>query len=180
MPRTFGDAIIHEGHFDYAVNVDTPLSTHPNRKMSPQEEAIGKWIAENLVEDGATLQMGIGNIPDAVLAQLHNHKDLGIHSEMFAGGVVDLVKKGCVTNDKKVIHRGRIVGSFLVGTKELYDFVDNNPFIEMLEINYVNDTKIVSQNPKMTAINSCIEVDLTGQICSDSIGTRMYSGQQRT
>lgn len=176
MPRTFGDAIIHEGHFDYAVNVDTPLSIHPHRKMSPQEEAIGKWIAENLVEDGATLQMGIGNIPDAVLAQLHNHKDLGIHSEMFAGGVVDLVKKGCVTNDKKIIHRGRIVGSFLVGTKELYDFVDNNPFIEMLEINYVNDTKIVSQNPKMTAINSCIEVDLTGQICSDSIGTRMYSG----
>lgn len=177
MPRTFGDAIIHEGHFDYAVEVDVPLSIHPHRKMSPQEEAIGKFVAENLVEDGATLQMGIGNIPDAVLAQLHNHKDLGIHSEMFAGGVVDLVKKGCVTNDKKIIHRGRIVGSFLVGTKELYDFVDNNPFIEMLEINYVNDTKIVCQNPKMTAINSCIEVDLTGQICSDSIGTRMYSGQ---
>lgn len=156
--------------------------------------AIGTWIAENLVEDGATLQMGIGNIPDAVLAKLHFHKDLGIHSEMFAGGVVDLVKKGCVTNDKKIIHRGRIVGSFLVGTKELYgnywlsgrfkfnsnilavDFVDDNPFIEMLEINYVNDTKVISQNPKMTAINSCIEVDLTGQICSDSIGTRMYSG----
>lgn len=164
MPRTFGDAIIHQGHFDFAVNVDTPLSIHPHRKMSPQEEAIGKWIAENLVEDGATLQMGIGNIPDAVLAQLHNHKDLGIHSEMFVAGVVDLVKKGCVTNDKKKIHRGRIVGSFLVGNQELYDFVDNNPFIEMLEINYVNDTKVVCQNPKMTAINSCIEVDLTGQV----------------
>lgn len=114
--------------------------------------------------------MGIGNIPDAVLAKLHNHKDLGIHSEMFASGVVDLVKKGCVTNNKKIIHRGRIVGSFLVGSKQLYDFVDNNPFIEMLEINYVNDTKIICRNPKMTAINSCIEVDLTGQVCSDSIG----------
>ncbi|CAO1438142.1 unnamed protein product [Diamesa serratosioi] len=176
MPRTFGDSIIHQSHFDAAVNVDTPLPAHPNRKMTPQEEAIGKWVAENLVEDGATLQMGIGNIPDAVLAQLHNHKDLGIHSEMFAGGIVDLVKKGCVTNDQKKIHRGRIVGSFLVGTKDLYDFVDNNPFIEMLEINYVNNVGIVAQNPKMTAINSAIEVDLTGQVCSDSIGQRMYSG----
>lgn len=95
---------------------------------------------------------------------------MGIHSEMFASGVVDLVKKGCVTNNKKIIHRGRIVGSFLVGSKQLYDFVDNNPFIEMLEINYVNDTKVICRNPKMTAINSCIEVDLTGQVCSDSIG----------
>lgn len=176
MPRTFGDGIIHQSHFDAAVNVDAPLPDHPHRKMSPQEEAIGKWIAENLVDDGATLQMGIGNIPDAVLAQLHNHKDLGIHSEMFASGVVDLVRKGCVTNNKKVIHRGRIVGSFLVGSRQLYDFVDNNPFIEMLEINYVNDTKVVCRNPKMTAINSAIEVDLTGQVCADSIGTRMYSG----
>ncbi|NJI29872.1 4-hydroxybutyrate CoA-transferase, partial [Aeromonas veronii] len=140
------------------------------------ETKIGKLIAENLVEDGATLQMGIGNIPDAVLNALHNHKDLGIHSEMFAGGVVDLVRKGCVTNDKKTFHRGRIVGSFLIGTKKLYDFVDNNPFIEMLEINYVNNVGIVARNPKMTAINSAIEVDLTGQVCADSIGTRMYSG----
>lgn len=176
MPRTFGDGTIHQSHFDAAVNVDVPLPDHPHRKMSPEEEAIGKWIAENLVDDGATLQMGIGNIPDAVLAKLHNHKDLGIHSEMFASGVVDLVNKGCVTNNKKIIHRGRIVGSFLVGSKQLYDFVDNNPFIEMLEINYVNDTKVICRNPKMTAINSCIEVDLTGQVCSDSIGTRMYSG----
>lgn len=176
MPRTFGDGTIHQSHFDAAVHVNDPLPDHPNRKMTPQEEAIGKWIAENLVDDGATLQMGIGNIPDAVLAKLHNHKDLGIHSEMFASGVVDLVAKGCVTNNMKKIHRGRIVGSFLVGSKQLYDFVDNNPFIEMLEINYVNDTKVVCQNPKMTAINSCIEVDLTGQVCSDSIGTRMYSG----
>ncbi|ETN60354.1 4-Hydroxybutyrate CoA-transferase [Anopheles darlingi] len=176
MPRTFGDSIIHESHFDFAVNVDIPLPEHGGHAMSEVETKIGKLIAENLVEDGATLQMGIGNIPDAVLNALHNHKDLGIHSEMFAGGVVDLVRKGCVTNDKKTFHRGRIVGSFLIGTKKLYDFVDNNPFIEMLEINYVNNVGIVARNPKMTAINSAIEVDLTGQVCADSIGTRMYSG----
>lgn len=176
MPRTFGDSIIHESHFDYAVNVDIPLPAHAHKEMSATETKIGNLIAENLVEDGATLQMGIGNIPDAVLNALHNHKDLGIHSEMFAGGVVDLVNKGCVTNDKKTYHRGRIVGSFLIGTKKLYDFVDNNPFIEMLEINYVNNVGIVARNPKMTAINSALEVDLTGQVCADSIGTRMYSG----
>jgi acyl-CoA hydrolase len=176
MPRTFGDAIIHQSHMDYAVEVNAPLPDHPNKPLSPEEEAIGKHIAENLVDDGATLQMGIGNIPDAVLKLLHNHKDLGIHSEMFANGVVDLVNKGCVTNDKKTYHRGRIVGSFLVGNKKLYDFVDNNPFIEMLEINYVNSVPIIARNPKMTAINSAIEVDLTGQVCADSIGTRMFSG----
>ncbi|XP_063703436.1 4-hydroxybutyrate coenzyme A transferase [Culicoides brevitarsis] len=177
MPRTFGDGIIHQSHFDFAVNIDTPLPEHGTSKPSSEVETkIGKLIAENLVEDGATLQMGIGNIPDAVLNALHNHKDLGIHSEMFAGGVVDLVAKGCVTNNNKIIHKGRIVGSFLIGTKKLYDFVDNNPFIEMLEINYVNNTSIVARNPKMTAINSAIEVDLTGQVCSDSIGTRMFSG----
>ena len=176
MPRTYGDAIIHHSHWDYAVEVDTPLPQHGGKGMSDVEEKIGQLIAENLVDDGATLQMGIGNIPDAVLNALHNHKDLGIHSEMFAGGVVDLVAKGCVTNDKKTIHRGRIVGSFLIGTQKLYDFVDHNPFIEMLEINYVNNTSVIAKNPKMTAINSAIEVDLTGQVCSDSIGTRMYSG----
>lgn len=177
MPRTFGDGIIHQSHFDFAVNVDSPLPQgHHNKEPSENETRIGNLIAENLVENGATLQMGIGSIPDAVLAALHNHQDLGIHSEMFAGGVVDLVKKGCVTNNKKRIHKGRIVGSFLIGPQKLYDFVDNNPFIEMLDIYYVNRTNIIAQNPKMTAINSCIEVDLTGQICSDSIGTRMFSG----
>uniref|UniRef100_A0A1L8E100 Putative acetyl-coa hydrolase n=1 Tax=Nyssomyia neivai TaxID=330878 RepID=A0A1L8E100_9DIPT len=176
MPRTFGDAIIHQSHFDYAINIDTPLPQHGGKGSNPVETKIGQLIAENLVDDGATLQMGIGSIPDAVLSALHNHKDLGIHSEMFADGVVDLVKNGCVTNNNKVIHKGRIVGSFLIGTQKLYDFVDNNPFIEMLEINYVNKVGVIAQNPKMTAINSAIEVDLTGQVCSDSIGTRMYSG----
>ncbi|CAH1378955.1 hypothetical protein MTP99_002711 [Tenebrio molitor] len=176
MPRTFGDSIIHISHIDVAVKVNSPLPQHGGRPPTEVESKIGNLIAENLVEDGATLQMGIGNIPDAVLAALTNHKDLGIHSEMFAGGVVDLVEKGCVTNNRKTMHKGRIVGSFLIGTQKLYDFVDNNPFIEMLAIDYVNNTSVVARQPRMTAINSCIEVDLTGQVVSDSIGTRMYSG----
>lgn len=176
LPRTFGDGIIHISHIDYAVKVDTPLPTHGGKPPTEIEAKIGKNIAENLVDDGATLQMGIGSIPDAVLAGLTNHKDLGIHSEMFAGGVIDLVNRGCVTNSRKSIHRGRIVGSFLIGTQDLYDFVDNNPFIEMLVVDYVNSTSVIAKQPRMTAINSCIEVDLTGQISSDSIGTRMYSG----
>lgn len=129
MPRTFGDSIIHKSHFDFATCIDEPLPGHGKKQQTEQETRIGQLIAENLVEDGATLQMGIGNIPDAVLTALHNHKDLGIHSEMFADGVVDLVKNGSVTNAMKTIHKGRIVGSFLIGTKKLYDFVDNNPFI---------------------------------------------------
>ncbi|KAJ8942764.1 hypothetical protein NQ314_009975 [Rhamnusium bicolor] len=176
LPRTFGDGIIHISHIDYAVKVDTPLPAHAGLPPTDIETQIGKIIAENLVDDGATLQMGIGSIPDAVLAALTNHKDLGIHSEMFASGVIDLVNKGCVTNNRKTMHKGRIVGSFLIGTQALYDFVDNNPFIEMLVVDYVNNTGIIARQPQMTAINSCIEVDLTGQISSDSIGTRMYSG----
>lgn len=176
MPRTFGDGIIHSSHFDAAIEVDTPLPQHGGKDPTEVETKIGKLIAENLVEDGATLQMGIGTIPDAVLNALHNHKDLGIHSEMFANGVVELVRKGAVTNSKKKHHQGRIVGSFLIGNQQLYDFVDNNPFIEMLVVDYVNKVPIIARNPKMTAINSCIEVDLTGQVCSDSIGTRFYSG----
>ncbi|XP_047513051.1 4-hydroxybutyrate coenzyme A transferase [Pieris napi] len=176
VPRTFGDAIIHISHVDYAVQDHIPLPEHGGKGGSPEEMKIGQLIGDNLVEDGATLQMGIGSIPDAVLSSLKNHKDLGIHSEMFSVGVIDLVKRGCVTNNRKKVHKGRIVGSFLVGNQELYSFVDNNPFIEMLEIDYVNNTHIVSLQPNMTAINSCIEVDLTGQVCADSIGTRMYSG----
>ncbi|XP_078052945.1 succinyl-CoA:acetate/propanoyl-CoA:succinate CoA transferase isoform X2 [Augochlora pura] len=176
MPRTFGDAIIHVSHLDFAVEHHKPLPVHPVKAPSKEEQQIGRNIAENLVVDGATLQMGIGSIPDAVLSELKNHKDLGIHSEMFSDGVVELVNKGCITNNKKTMHKGRIVGSFCVGSEKLYDFMHNNPFIEMLVVDYVNDPKIVAKQPNMTAINSCIEVDLTGQICSDSIGPRMYSG----
>ncbi|XP_060824400.1 4-hydroxybutyrate coenzyme A transferase-like isoform X2 [Bombus pascuorum] len=176
MPRTFGDAIIHVSHLDFAVEHHKPLPVHPVKPPSKEEQQIGKYIAENLVVDGATLQMGIGSIPDAVLSLLTSHQNLGIHSEMFSDGVVELVKKGCITNNRKTMHKGRIVGSFCVGSEKLYDFMNNNPFIEMLVVDYVNDPKIIAKQPNMTAINSCIEVDITGQICSDSIGTRMYSG----
>lgn len=176
MPRTFGDGIIHVSHFDYAIKHDEPLPDHAPGPLGEEDCKIAKLIAENLVEDGATLQMGIGGLPDAVLNALTNHKNLGIHSEMFAGGVIDLVNKGAITNNNKTIHQGKIIGSFLIGPQKLYDFVDNNPFVEMLRVDYVNNVGVISQNPKMTAINSAIEVDLTGQVCSDSIGTRMYSG----
>lgn len=129
MPRTFGDAIVHQSHFDFAAHVDEPLPSHATKPPKAYETKIGQLIAENLVTDGATLQMGIGSIPDAVLLALQNHKDLGIHSEMFSDGVVTLVERGCITNAKKTIHRGRIVASFLIGSRKLYDFVDNNPFI---------------------------------------------------
>lgn len=176
MPRTFGDSIVHISHIDYAVKVDADLPAHGNAAMSDIETKIGKLIADNLVENGATLQMGIGSIPDAVLASLKNHKDLGIHSEMFADGVIDLVELGAVSNSNKTKHPGRLVGSFLIGSKRLYDFVNDNPYVEMLVVDYVNNTRVISQQPKMTAINSCIEVDLTGQVVADSIGTRMFSG----
>lgn len=176
MPRTFGDALVHKSHLDFAVEHHEPLPTHGVKEPSQAEKQIGKNIADNLVENGATLQLGIGSIPDAVLASLSGHKDLGIHSEMFSDGVVDLVNKGCITNSQKKMHCGRIVGSFCVGSQKLYDFMHDNPFIEMLAVDYVNDPRIIAKQPKMTAINSCIEVDITGQICSDSIGTRMYSG----
>ncbi|KAK9502096.1 hypothetical protein O3M35_012691 [Rhynocoris fuscipes] len=176
MPRTFGDSIIHQSHFDYAVKVNQPLPQHGGGKGSPEENQIGKIIAENLIRDGATLQMGIGSIPDAVLALLGDYKDLGIHTEMFSEGVIGLVEKGAITNNLKPIHTGKIVSSFLIGTQRLYDFINNNPMILMKEVQYTNSTAIIRMHPKMTAINSCIEVDLTGQVVSDSIGTRMYSG----
>ena len=133
MPRTFGDALIHKSHLDFAVLHDDPLPAHAVKEPSKEEQLIGKHIAENLVENGATLQLGIGSIPDAVLSQLKNHKDLGVHSEMFSDGVVDLVNLGCITNNQKKNHQGRIVGSFCVGTQKLYSFMDNNPFIGMFQ-----------------------------------------------
>lgn len=129
MPRTFGDASIHVSHLDFAVEHHTPLPVHPVKPPSKEEQQIGKYIAENLVENGATMQMGIGSIPDAVLSLLDNHKNLGIHSEMFSDGVVDLVNKGCITNNCKPMHKGRIVGSFCIGSEKLYDFMHDNPFI---------------------------------------------------
>lgn len=176
LPRTQGDALIHTSHFDALVKGEIELPEHQPPKLGDVENAIGKHIADNLVEDGATLQMGIGAIPDAVLAQLTNHKDLGVHSEMFSDGLVNLVKTGAVTNRLKKICTGRILASFAVGTRSLFDFMNDNPFLVMKTIDFVNKEFNIAQNPKVTAINSCIEVDLVGQVCSDSIGTRVYSG----
>lgn len=176
MPRTFGDASIHTSHIDYMWHNDAPLYNLRDRTIGPVEDAIGKLIATELVRDGATLQMGIGGIPDAVLRYLTNHKDLGIHSEMFSDGIIDLVYKGVITGSKKTIHPGRITGGFAVGTKNLYAFMNDNPGIVMRDIAFVNSIANIVREPSMTAINSAIEVDITGQVCADSIGTRIFSG----
>lgn len=175
MPRTHGDALLHSSQIHYLVEHDEPIAEHPHGTPTDVQMAIGRNVA-GLVEDGATLQMGIGAIADAVLAALTGHKELGIHTEMFSDGVIDLVQKGIITNEKKQIHPGKIVATFVIGTRRLYDFVDDNPFIQMLDAAYVNDTAVIRRNPKVTAINSAIEVDLTGQVCADSIGSRLYSG----
>ena len=175
MPRTHGDGLIHISHIDSAVVVDDPLPEFPAGELSEQDLAIGRNVAQ-LVEDGATLQMGIGGIPNAVLAALGNHKNLGIHTEMFSDGAIDLIEKGVVNNERKRIHPGKVVGAFAMGTRRLYDFIDDNPQVVMLDVAYVNDTAVIRRNPKVTAINSAIEVDLTGQVGADSMGTRMYSG----
>ncbi|RDV14030.1 acetyl-CoA hydrolase/transferase family protein [Pontibacter diazotrophicus] len=176
MPRTHGDALIHTRRFDALVEVNEPLpEVDYSQKISSAEEKIGKYIAE-MVDDGATLQMGIGGIPDAVLGYLTNHQRLGIHTEMFSNGILPLVEKGVITNEHKKKHPGRIATGFIVGNRQLYDFVDDNPLITMLRTDYVNDVTVIRTNPKMTAINSAIEIDLTGQVVSDSIGTYQYSG----
>ena len=175
MPRTHGDGIIHKSAIDFGIEVDDPLPEHEPAVLTELELKIGRHCAE-LIDDGATLQMGIGSIPDAVLASLQNHKDLGVHTEMFSDGLIPLIESGIVNNSNKRIHPNRTVSSFLVGTRKLYDFVDDNPNLAMLDCAYVNDTAVIRRNPKVTAINSAIEVDLTGQVCADSIGIRQYSG----
>lgn len=175
MPRTHGDGLLHTGEIAYAVDVDDPLPEVRPHELSAAEVAIGRHCA-GLVEDGATLQMGIGAIPDAVLAALTNHKDLGVHTEMFSDGLIPLIESGVINGERKRIHPGKVVSSFVMGTRKLYDFIDDNPYIAMLDIAYVNDTAVIRRNPKVTAVNSAIEVDITGQVCADSIGTRLYSG----
>lgn len=175
MPRTIGDALVHIDDIDFLVEVDEPLHQVQMPVLTETDRSIGRYIAE-MIEDGATLQMGIGSIPNAVLASLGNHKDLGIHTEMFSDGLIPLVESGVVNGRKKAKHPGKIVSGFVMGTQRLYDFIDDNPQVLMLDIAYVNDTSVIRRNPKVTAINSAIEVDLTGQICADSIGTRQYSG----
>lgn len=175
MPRTFGDGILHVSEIDYLVDIDMEIHGHGMAAITPEEAKIGEYVA-SLIEDRSTLQMGIGSIPNAALAKLGNHKDLGLHTEMFSDGVIDLIENDVINCNFKGVNRGRALATFLVGSKRLYDFVDNNPFIEMRESSYVNDTAIIRQNPRMVAINSAIEVDVTGQVCADSIGAKMYSG----
>ncbi|NMH25416.1 acetyl-CoA hydrolase/transferase family protein [Flavobacterium solisilvae] len=175
MPRTFGDGILHVSEINYLVEVNLPIHEHPVAAFSKEEEKIGEYVA-SLIEDKSTLQMGIGSIPNAALSKLKNHKDLGLHTEMFSDGVIDLIESDVINCNYKGTLRGRALATFLIGSKRLYDFVNDNPFIEMKESSMVNDTARIRKNPKMVAINSAIEVDLTGQVCADSIGAKMYSG----
>ena len=175
MPRTFGDGILHESEIDYLVAVNEPIFGHEPTSFSKEEEKIGEYVA-SLIEDRSTLQTGIGSIPNAALSKLTNHKDLGLHTEMFSDGVIDLIESDVINCNYKGTLRGRVLATFLIGSKRLYDFVSDNPFIEMKESSMVNDTARIRKNPKMVAINSAIEVDVTGQVCADSIGANMYSG----
>jgi acyl-CoA hydrolase len=175
MPRTHGDGIIHEEDVDFFVECGDELPELANRPLSDQVRAIGRHCAE-LVDDGACVQVGIGGIPQATVLALGDHQRLGIHTEMLTDGVVDLVERGVVTGEMKRIHPGKIVASFALGTRRLYDFMDDNPSVAMLDVAYTNDTAVIRRNPKVTAINGAIEVDLTGQVVSDSIGDRIHSG----
>ncbi len=181
MPRSLGDSFIHISKIDYIVEIDEEIAELPQgeRDAPPEVTEVNMKIARNiadLIEDGSTLQMGIGAIPDYVLKFLSDRKGLGIHSEMFSDGTIDLVEKGIITNEMKTLHPGKIVAGFVLGTKKLYNFIDNNPMIEFHRQEYVNDPFVIAKNYKMVAINSAIEIDITGQVCSDSIGTRLYSG----
>jgi len=176
MPRTHGDGMIHTDRFAKMVFHEAPLPEESyTSKIGENELKIGKYIAE-MIEDGSTLQMGIGTIPDAVLSLLGNHKNLGVHTEMMSDGVIDLIEKDVINNRQKKIHPNKSVTSFALGSRKLYDYVDDNPSTVFLDIDYVNNPSVISRNPKVVAINSAIEVDLTGQVCSDSIGSRQYSG----
>ncbi|MCF8260586.1 MAG: 4-hydroxybutyrate CoA-transferase [Melioribacteraceae bacterium] len=181
MPRGLGNSFIHINKINYIVEHNEPLMELPQVDPNATKEVldvydnIGKNVSE-LIEDGSTLQMGIGAIPDSVLKYLKNKNDLGIHTEMFSDGIIDLVEEGIVTGEKKTLHPGKIIAGFVLGTKRSYDFIDNNPVFEFHPQEYVNDPFVIAQNDKMVAINSAIEIDLTGQVCSDSIGTKFYSG----
>ncbi|MEX2660980.1 MAG: acetyl-CoA hydrolase/transferase C-terminal domain-containing protein, partial [Vicinamibacterales bacterium] len=175
MPRTHGNTLLHIDRVSAFVRTDRPLATHAPRPGTAVENAIGEHAAK-LVPDGATLQMGIGGIPDAVLRRLFDKHDLGIHTEMFSDGVVDLAQAGVITNRRKQLHPGRMITSFVLGSQRVYDFVDDNPFVEFHPCDHTNDTARIRRNDRVVAINSALEIDLSGQVCADSIGFRVYSG----
>lgn len=175
MPRTLGDSFIHVSQIDYFVMVDYLLpEIHPEPTTTVQEQ-IARHIAE-LVPDGATLQTGIGGIPDAVLRHLTNHKNLGIHTELFSDGVMDMIERGVITCAAKTLHPGKVVAGFVLGTQKLYRYIHDNPIVELHPTEYVNDPFIIAQNERMVSINSALEVDITGQVCADSVGPILYSG----
>ena len=176
MPRSLGDCSIHASRLTHVVEVDRPIRELPGAgRVGPAARAIGGHVA-SLIENGSTLQMGIGEIPDAVLMFLGEKRDLGIHTEMFSDGVVDLFERGVITGEAKTLHRGKIVASFVLGSKRTFDFLDNNPVVEFHPSDYVNDPFVIAQNERMVAINSALAVDLTGQVCADSLGCAIYSG----
>jgi acyl-CoA hydrolase len=175
MPRTLGDVFIHVSRVDKIVECSEPLLEYCPTASSEVEERLAEFIAP-MIEDGATLQLGIGGIPDAVLARLEGKQHLGIHSEMVSDGVMKAVEKGIITNLKKTLHPNKAVSTFVLGSKQLYEYVHNNPLFEIHPCDYTNNPFIISQNEKMVSINSAIEVDITGQVCADSIGTKIYSG----
>ncbi|MCE8165086.1 4-hydroxybutyrate CoA-transferase [Porphyromonas gingivalis] len=175
MPYVHGDNLIHISKLDYIVMADYPIYSLAKPKIGEVEEAIGRNCAE-LIEDGATLQLGIGAIPDAALLFLKDKKDLGIHTEMFSDGVVELVRSGVITGKKKTLHPGKMVATFLMGSEDVYHFIDKNPDVELYPVDYVNDPRVIAQNDNMVSINSCIEVDLMGQVVSECIGSKQFSG----
>ncbi len=175
VPRTHGTGIVHMDDIVFATEVNRPIHEHEPTKISEVEHLIGRHVA-SLIEDGATLQMGIGNIPDAVLSNLGNHKNLGIHTEMFSDGVLPLLESGVINGKEKTVKRGKIVSCFAVGSRKLYDFIDDNPICDFRDSGYTNDAARIRRNPKVTAINSAIEIDLTGQVCADTIGGYQFSG----
>ena len=179
MPRTMGDCFIHISEIDYVVESSHPVIELKPARIGEVERAIGENCA-SLIEDGATLQLGIGAIPDAVLLFLRDKKDLGIHSEMISDGVVELVEAGVITNKAKTIHPGKIVVTFLMGTKKLYDFANNNAMLEMYPVDYVNDPTVIMKNSKMVSINSCVQVDLMGQVASESVGLKQITAAKGT
>ncbi len=175
MPRTFGDSFIHVNDLDAVVEVSRPLCELRKIEVTEVHRAIGRNVA-SLVEDGATLQLGIGAIPDAVLLELGNHSDLGVHTEMLSDRAVPLIESGVINGSRKTIHRGKVILGFVLGSKPLFDFVNNNPIFEFHPSRYTNDPYIISTNHKMVAVNSALQVDITGQVCADSVGTYLYSG----
>jgi acyl-CoA hydrolase len=175
MPRVHGDGFLHISRIHHWVEVDDPIPEATPSRITSVEEAIGKHTSA-LIEDGATLQVGIGAVPDAVVSALKNHRHLGVHTEMWSDGVLELIKCGAVDNSRKIKHPGKTVSGFMIGSRAMYEFAHDNPSVVQMDIGYVNDPSVIAQNPKVTAINSAVEIDLTGQVCADSIGCRVISG----